>query len=388
MSKVSIIAGALRSSLGQDPTTISRALIEGRGGPSNIALEGFSERQLSYFPIHGQGSPGSGDDEVRLLEMLETCANEALSASGLDADGLAQTGLFLGSSSFAIGGAEQQYRQRLEQDNRALALPYQRYGDFARHLSHRFGLAAGEFTFSTACTSSANALLYAAQAVRSGRMQAALVVGVEGFNLATLLGFDSLQLLSHSGYRPFDRNRAGLVLGEGVAAVVVASQDWPSPAKGWEGVSLLGGANGCDPSGLTCSSAKSMADVIQHALVDAETTPEAVTVIKAHATGSESNDAAEAAAMRHIFDAQKLPPLTALKGALGHTLGASGVLELAALVPCLKAGSVPPTTGFSEVDPQLDCHPLLRPIPFSGGRILNNCFGFGGNNTSFVLEVD
>lgn len=388
MSKVSIIAGALRSSLGHELQTVGQALIGGLGAPLTITLEDFPNRTIPYFPIRGLDAPGHGDDEQRLLTTLETCAGEALTAAGIDAKECAQTGLFLGSSSFAIGGAEQQYRKALEQGDRALALPYQRYGDLARHLSHRFGLAAGEFTFSTACTSSTNALLYAAQAIRSGRMETALVVGVEAYNLTTLLGFDSLQLLSHRGYHPFDRNRSGLVLGEGVAAIVVTSQGRLTPAKGWEGVSFLGGANGCDPSGLTCSSAESMARVIQQALADSDTSPEELAVIKAHATGSESNDAAEAMAMQRVFGTQKLPPLTALKGALGHTLGASGVLELTALVPCLKSGSVPPTTGFSEIDPALGCEPIQQPLPFNGGRVLSNCFGFGGNNTSYVLEVD
>lgn len=383
MNKVAIISGALRCSPGDERDTVSAALLKAHSAPSYIQSDVLPQTELPYFPM--QGSLHTAENE-RLFETLAACAAEALEGAGLSTDQRQQTGLFLGSSSFAIGAAEQQYRQALATDPDALALPHQRYGDFARQLSHRFDLRAEEYTFSTACTSSANALLYAAQAIRSGKIPSALVVGVEGFNHTTLLGFNSLQLISRNGYRPFDRRRDGLILGEGIAAVVLTARDTHAAAPGWEGVSFLGGANGCDPTGITCSTAESMARVMHLALEQASTSAAQVALIKAHATASVSNDAAEAAAMQLVFDAGQTPPLTSLKGSLGHTLGASGVLELVALTGCLKAGFMPPTSGFSAVDPALDCLPLTRATPFPGGTVMCNYFGFGGNNTSFIME--
>jgi 3-oxoacyl-[acyl-carrier-protein] synthase-1 len=383
---ISILAGALRCSLGADRAAIGRGLIAGQGAPASITLEDFPGREFPYFPMKGLDANGGVDEEARLLNALASCVEEALAEAGLDEAQRAHTGLFLGSSSFAVGAAEQQYRQSLAMGEGAVALPHHHYGDMTRHLCNQFGLAAGEYTFSTACTSSANALLYAAQAVRAGQMKAALVVGVECFNRTTLLGFDSLQLLSRSGYRPFDRERSGLVLGEGIGAVVVVDREELPLSCEWEGVDFIGGANGCDPEGITCSSAGSMARVMAQALAESRTEASQLVLIKAHGTGSESNDAAEAKAMQQLFR-HGLPPLTTLKGALGHTLGASGVLELVALITCLKAGMVPPTSGFSETDPALGCRPLTKAAAFSPGRVMLNYFGFGGNNTSLVLEV-
>ncbi len=381
-----IIAGALRCSLGTDKAAISHALIAGQGRPVNLTLDDFPGREFPYFPLPGLEANSKVEDTGRLHDALASCGSEALEQAGVDVSQRGRTGLFLGSSSFDIGGAEQQYRSALAVDETAPALPHFHYGDLAHNLRSRLGLAPGEYTFSTACTSSANALLSAVQAVNAGWMTSALVVGVEFFNRTTLLGFDSLQLLSSSGYHPFDRHRSGLVLGEGVGAVVVAAQNARSTDQGWDGITFLGGANGCDPEGLTCSSAESMARVMEQAITDAGIEASQLALIKAHGTGSESNDAAEAMAMQQIFG-HELPPLTTLKGGLGHTLGASGVLELVALLTCLRAGTVPPTSGFSEADPALGCHPVTKAEPFSAGRVMLNYFGFGGNNTSLILEV-
>lgn len=382
-----IIAGALRCSLGTDKAAISNDLIAGQARPVNLTLDDFPGRDFPYFPLSGLEANSQVEDAGRLHDALVSCALEALEQAGLDMTQRGHTGLFLGSSSFDIGAAEQQYGAALALDEAAPALPHFRYGDLAHNLRSRLGLAPGEYTFSTACTSSANALLSAVQAVNAGWLRSALVVGVEFFNRTTLLGFDSLQLLSPSGYHPFDRHRAGLVLGEGVGAVVVAAQQPLPTDQGWDGITFLGGANGCDPEGLTCSSAESMARVMEQALDDAGLQASQLALIKAHGTGSESNDAAEAMAMQQLFGNEP-PTLTTLKGALGHTLGASGVLELVALLVCLKAGKVPPTSGFSEIDPALGCRPVTRAVPFSAGKVMLNYFGFGGNNTSLILEVD
>lgn len=383
---VAIISGAMHCSLGAGSKAIAGALFAGSSRPASLTLEDFPGREFPYFPLPGLEANRESRGANRLRDTLASCAAKALDEAGLSASQRAATGLFIGSSSFGVGVAEHQYRAALATEETAIALPDYRFGDEGGWLSRELGLAAGEVTFSTACTSSANALLQAVQAVRAGWMPAALVVGMEFFNRTTLLGFDSLQLLSRRGYRPFDRQRSGLVLGEGIGAVVVAKEGLFPGSDRLQGIAFLGGASGCDPQGVTCSSAESMARVMVEALADAGTDAAQVALIKAHGTGSESNDAAEAKAMRQLF-ADALPPLTTLKGALGHTLGASGVLELVALLSCLREGKVPPTPGFSEVDPALDCRPLTQATPFSGGPVMLNYFGFGGNNTSLLLEV-
>jgi 3-oxoacyl-[acyl-carrier-protein] synthase-1 len=347
-------------------------------------LENFGGRDYLYYPIKKAPPLRQGG---RLLSLLDDCVEEALLASSLSAEQLQDAGLFLGSSSFEIGDEELRLQRELKSDASASSIPRSLCGDLAQHLAQRFSIRGGTHTFNTACTSSANALLYALHAVRSGKLAAALVVGVECFNLTTLAGFDSLQLLSRDRYRPFDFNRSGLVLGEGMGAVVVTSAGQVSPDVEWGDVVFLGGSSGCDPKGMTCSSAESMAQVMDGALKSAGIGSDDVALIKAHATGSESNDAAEVAAMRIQFK-QRVPDFTSIKGALGHTLGASGVVELIALLSCLRSGQIPSTLGFSVEDEQLGLSPLRESRAFAGGPVMFNSFGFGGNNNSLILELE
>jgi 3-oxoacyl-[acyl-carrier-protein] synthase-1 len=381
--RVIIAAAALRSALGSGKEMLAGALLGATGKAQTLSLDHFGGRDYLYYPM--RDSPAL-ESAGRLMPLLEGCVAEALRASALPAQVLQRAALFLGSSSFAIGDDEQQLKRDLRQGDDAPLFPYSFCGDPAQQLAQRFALRGGAYSFNTACTSSANALLYAQQAVRSGSVSAAVVVGVECFNYTTMYGFDSLQLLSREQYRPFDRQRSGLVLGEGIGALVVTSARLLSDAAEWGDVVLLGGDNGCDPNGMTCSSAESMAQVMEGALSAAGVDRGEIALIKAHATGSESNDAAEAHAMRLVFG-DSPPDFTALKGALGHTLGASGVLELVALAASLRRGAIPPTAGFSQQDEALGVSPLMQCKAFRGGAVMCNYFGFGGNNSSLILAL-
>jgi 3-oxoacyl-[acyl-carrier-protein] synthase-1 len=380
--KVVIASAALRSALGTSKDEVAEALLTGKCGVTTLTYEHFGKRDYLYYPI--KNSPPL-DQEGRLQQLLDSCVSEALDTSGLSQTVLQQAPLFLGTSSYTIADEEQRLHRLLNQGE-VSTIPDSLCGDMAQQLARRFSLRGGVYSFNTACTSSANALLYARQAVASGQVPAALVVGAEFFNHTTLYGFDSLQLLSRDNLKPFDRGRNGLVLGEGVSAIVVTSEKQELGSAEWGDIIVHGGDNGCDPNGMTCSSAESMASVMAGALQNAGYCNDDIALVKAHATGSESNDAAEARSMHLQFGA-KLPEVTALKGSLGHTLGGSGVLELVSLAACLRRGEIPQTSGFSELDPELDITPLRQNKTFSGGPVMLNYFGFGGNNTSLILEV-
>lgn len=380
---VRVASAAIRSALGSDKSAIARALLAGEGEAEQLTLPHFGGRDYLYHPIKS----ATMDTRERLLSLLDGCVEEAVHASSLSEPQLQKAALFVGSSSFAIGDEELRMGDSIKSGVTPSPLPRSLCGDLAVHLAQRFSFRGGTHTFNTACTSGANALLYAQQAVRRGKVEAAVVVGVECFNLTTISGFDSLQLLSRDRYRPFDRNRSGLVLGEGVGAVVITAPDHCPVDAEWGDVSLLGGSSGCDPKGMTCSSAESMAQVMAGALQNAGIGAEDISLIKAHATGSESNDAAEAAAMRLQFG-QQPPDFTSIKGALGHTLGASGIVELVALLASLRAGRIPHTLGFSKLDEEVGLAPLVESKPFDGGPVMLNYFGFGGNNNSLILALD
>ena len=272
---------------------------------------------------------------------------------------------FIGSSSNGVGAWD-------EGGWPALLPPL----EFGRKLAGWFGVDGPAMTVSTACTSGLSALDIAAGLVESGRFRHALVLGVEFSNRLTVAGFAGLAQLSPAAARPCDRARDGLVLGEALGAVLVSSA--PAP---WRIAAL---ASGLDATSLTGAApdVEVIARTMRAALAKARWTSAAVDLVKLQAGGL-AGDAAEARAIRELFDPQ--PRMFSLKGALGHTLGASGPAELALSLASLERGRVPATWGFSEPDEELGLAP-------SGGdatgakRLLFNLSGFGGNVMSLALE--
>ena len=221
---------------------------------------------------------------------------------------------------------------------------------YAKDLAIEFGLSSFTMTINTACTSSANALLEAKNLINANIVEKVIVVGIEVFSPVMSSGFASMELLSKSKPKPFDENRDGLVLGEGVGAILLGKEDYS-----WE---LVGGFSNCNSETITSvsSSGEECVEVMQKALENCALHVEDITAIKAHATGSLANDEAEMNAITKVFE--KKPKIITLKQHIGHTIGASGVLEIAYL---LKES-------------------------LQQGTIMCNYFGFGGNNTSLILR--
>ncbi len=221
---------------------------------------------------------------------------------------------------------------------------------YAKELAKEFGLSSFTMTINTACTSSANALLEAKNLINAGVVEKAIVVGLEVFSPVMSSGFFSMELLSTSKPKPFAEDRDGLVLGEGVGAILLGKEQSP--------YELIGGFSNCNSETITSvsSSGEECVEVMQKALENCALNVTDITAIKAHATGSLANDKAEMNAIKKVF--KKEPTIITIKQHIGHTIGASGVLEIAYLLQ------------NSE----------------KNGTIMCNYFGFGGNNTSLILR--
>jgi 3-oxoacyl-(acyl-carrier-protein) synthase len=350
----------------------------GRTGVTPLTLFSlpFQDRiQVNQFD-HAPFPPGAACTTA----VIETVIHEALAEARLATIGLRDAALVLGTSSALFAG-EAEYRHTLASTGHAVMPPLAPPGQMALRVAADLGIEGPVLTLTTACSSSANALLVATGLLRRGEARRALVIGVEGLSVVALSGFNSLMLLDPQGCRPFDAQRNGMQIGEAVGAVLLEADD----AAHNDGL-LLGGANLCDIHHTTSASpdGSAMRAVMEMALADAGLKPADVSLIKAHGTGSLDNDTAEAAAMRALFGAD-VPPFTSIKRYLGHTLGACGAVELAALLGCLRAGFVPPTAGFSHPDAALNITPLTEPRPAPAGPVMLNFFGFGGNYASLLI---
>ena len=248
---------------------------------------------------------------------------------------------------------------------------------YAKKLSDEFGLNGFTMSINTACTSSANALLEASNLVNSDIVDSVVVIGLEVYSPLMSDGFYKMELISPTSAKPFDKNRDGLVLGEALGAILVGKGDTK-----W---SLLGGFSNCNSATITSvgSSGDECVEVIEEALNRVGLKPEDITALKAHATGSLSNDEAEINAISRVF--KKGIDFTALKPYIGHTIGASGVVEIALFMACIDDGFIPKTL-FTKESILKDYMPLMQDKRCDSGIFMCNYFGFGGNNISLLIE--
>ena len=250
---------------------------------------------------------------------------------------------------------------------------------YAEEISKELGLYPFSMTISTACTSSVNALLEARNFINSGICDYAVVVGVEIFSQMMSDGFSSMNLLSNSMQRPFDVNRDGLVLGETISAVLVGKED-----SLWK---LRGGYSNCHSQNITSVSTEGeeYTQVMQEAMRLSCIDTSDITALKAHATSTPANDIAEINAVKRLFEPGF--DFTALKPYVGHTLGACGILELALFMACIDEGFLPKTLNHKEPIFQ-EYVPLLEHKECREGTFMLNYFGFGGNNTSIIVQKE
>lgn len=319
---------------------------------------------------------------TRLDTVLDKVIEDAFAASELSPVERRRTGVFLGSSSFDICATEDHYRQALLHDPQALAMANSSsLGNLAASIRKRFDLRGPDYSFNTACTASANALVYADAMICNGQLDHALVLGVETYNSITALGFNGLQLLTPTTMRPFSPERNGLVLGEGCSALILSHR-----AHRQDAFRLIASGNLCDTYGMSAANpdGSTVALVIEQALQRAKLKPQDIAAIKTHGTASLSNDEAEAAGMRRVF--ARMPPLTALKPWLGHTLGACGLNELLLFCAAAEQGFLIATPGIGTGDERLGVtlNQQRRALPH--GHYMLNYFGFGGNNTSLIVS--
>lgn len=369
---------ALASALGPDLAAALPGLRRGAINTVSVEIDQLSERLC--FPYYRIPDDAALFSYARLEAWMRRVADAALEAAGLDRAERAALPLLLGSTSFQVALAEERYQDLLRENPTSTeALPLAGHGRVTEELAQALGTGPQTWAFNTACTAGANALLAGLRFIAAGRFRHVLVLGAETANLTTLAGFAGLQLLAPE-LRPFDRRRAGIVLGESVAAVVLSAEG--------RGPRLLEGASNSDPFSIATANpdGTAIAQVLHRALANAGVKAADIVAVKAHATGSALNDEGEAAALCAVLP--KRPPLMALKSYLGHSLGACGVSELALLYGALTEGFLPGTPTFREADPALGWEPLRSPVPAPDGHYLLNAFGFGGSNTALVLRTE
>jgi 3-oxoacyl-[acyl-carrier-protein] synthase II len=252
--------------------------------------------------------------------------------------------------------------------------------------SATFGLTGNGICISASCASSTIAVAHGAALIESGRTEAVLVCCGDLITEYHFSGFSSLKALSPFACRPFDRDRQGLSLGEGAAALLLMKAAKARRENRDQLGTILGWGISNDATHITApaKSGRGLVQAVDRALGSAGRKPEDIAAISAHGTGTVYNDLMELTAFRQVFGERKLP-VYSIKGAIGHTLGAAGALEVIMGFKTLSTGMTPPTVGFSNPETGAEGQVSAGPQQFCGDYLLTTNSGFGGVNAALIL---
>jgi 3-oxoacyl-[acyl-carrier-protein] synthase II len=267
-------------------------------------------------------------------------------------------------------------------------LPLRDYSarSFVRSIQDEFQLSGPAQSVVTACAAGNYAVGGALECLRQGRATVALAGGAEPFSRLAMVGFARSRAMAANACRPFDRNRSGMLLGEGAAMFVLETVEHALDRGATPLAEPVALGLSCDAYHPTAPlpDGSGMRRAMQSALSAAGIGPSEVDWINVHGTGTRASDAAEAKALRALFG-DELPEVSGSKGALGHALGAASALELALCITGIAEQAVPPTAGHEVPDDDgvhLTRKTVSRPVRW----VLNNAFAFGGVNSALLLR--
>jgi len=389
------------SALGVGAEALWQGLREGRSGIGPLRHQDAARVRVKVAAqVPESFDPAAGIDERTLTQLDRTsefalhAADEAIQQSGLDfsKEVGARTAVIVGTG---VGGEttqdEQSRRLYAENATRVHPLSIVRVmtNASASQISIKYGLRGPTFAVASACASANHAIIQAAQMIRYGLADTAITGGTEAcISYVVLRGWEAMRVLADDTCRPFSINRRGLVLGEGAGIFVLESLEHAQARGATILAELAGGGMTADATDIVMPSADGAASAMTQALDEAGLAPEDVDYINAHGTGTQANDATETKAIRLAFGAHAdRLAVSSTKSMHGHALGASGALELVAVVNAMRYGIVPPTANLDQTDPacDLDYVPnVARDMPVRAA--LSNSFAFGGLNAVLALK--
>ena len=332
---------------------------------------------------------GGAADPDRAGGFALGATTEALAAARLRPDVLdpARIGVVLGTTLGGMEIFEAWDRADAVGDEPPPQLDRVPYFAPAMRVAAAIGARGPVMTTQLACASGTQAVAMAADWVRAGRADVVLAGGSDLLCRFVVAGFNSLRATAEVA-RPFDRDRRGLVLGEGAAMLVIEEEEHAARRGARATARVLGTGAAGDAVHMTAPDREGggVVRAIGAALADAGLVPAAVDFVSAHGTGTPFNDAMEARALLQLFGAHAVP-VNSIKGAIGHTLGAAGAFEAVLCAEVLARGLVPPTAGLEQVDPECAGLDLVRGAarPCAARVALSTSSGFAGANAALVL---
>lgn len=255
-------------------------------------------------------------------------------------------------------------------------------------ISKEFGFDGPNVLFSTACAAGNYAIGYGYDLIRLNRADIVLAGASDAFSRIAFTGFNQFSAVAPEKCQPFDKNRKGMIVSEGAGVLILESLDNAIKRKAPVYAEILGYGLSCDAHHMTSASVAGITACMKKAMQETDISPNDVSYISAHGTGTQANDRAECAAMKEVFGSHiRDIPVSSLKSMLGHTMGAASALEAIACALTVQNNIIPPTINYETPDPEcdIDCVPN-HARNHSVAIALNNSYAFGGNNACLVLK--
>lgn len=393
MGKVVVTGMGMITAIGDSVTANRQSLLQGHSGIGRAVyfqskyagLLPFAEIKHSTESLRDQlkiNQPGiTRTDLIALHALREAVADAGLSQAVLQADSTA----LIGAST--VGGmclTDEMYADANEPGNKGSqylsAYSNSACNMFLQSQCHIGGIVN---TFNTACSSSANSIMYGARLLKNGLAKRVIAGGVDSLAKFTVNGFNALMILSNEPCRPFDINRKGLNLGEGAAFLVLEREEDATGKKIYAEVKGYGNSNDAFHPSSTSPEADGPFYCMKKALERAGLQPASIDFINAHGTATENNDETESIAMLRLFETP--PAFASTKSFTGHTLGAAGAVEAVYSILNLHHQEVYPSLNFNEPIATTKLVPVKEYASVPLQHVMSNSFGFGGNCSSLVF---
>ena len=363
--------------------------------------------QVRDFDWQSQLSAKDRKHVPRTVPLALAAAREAFSDAGISTEDLSLEerqgiGVELGTGGGGLPFVEDHYAIWYNGGSHAKAsvyiIPAATHGTLSSELSMAFGLRGLSHVVSTGCTSSTDAISYAAQHIALGRQEKMLAGGVDaplapgilaGFNLLTVLTTDWNEEPERAS-RPFTRNRSGMVLGEGAWMYVLETYESAQARGAKIYAEIIGYGSTCDAYHRVRlqEGGDEPARAMGLAMEDAGVTPSEIDYVNLHGTSTVLNDRIETNALKLALNSNShRVPMSATKSQIGHPQGASGAAGLSAALCAMTTGMIPPTINLDDPDP--DCDLDYVPLKARAADVrtaLCNCIGFGSKNSALVVR--
>ncbi len=396
MSKgVAVTGMGIISSIGNNVEENYLSLINKKQGIDKIQkINTIHKEAIKVGEIHF-----SNDELVKMLglpkdnnysrtAMLgEVAAKEALKSAQITDVNKYRTGLISATSVGGMDMTEQFFYSHFKEDKNHRYIESHNAGDSTSKIAQSLGIHELVTTISTACSSSANAIMLGARLIKAGKLDRVVVGGADCLSKFTINGFKTLMILSETDCKPFDENRTGLNLGEAAAFLVLESDEVVKQENKKVLAYVSGYANANDAFHQTASSADGQGATLamQKALKVAKIQAKDIDYINAHGTATPNNDQSESQALVNVFG-DKVPAFSSTKAYTGHTLAAAAAIEAVYSILALQHKTMFPNLNFETPISETGLKPITKPTQKDLNNVLSNSFGFGGNCSTLIFS--